>query len=332
MGLDITVVTRTSYIDPSKTDYRGVRLVSLYSPRLPAVEAFWHTLSSVIYAARKKFAIIHFHAIGPSLLSPLARLLGMRVIVTHHGQDYLRKKWGIIVRSALKLGEKTGLRFADKVIVLSGYIRQRIVKRNGSKKIYVIPNGFPHCIKAAATDFLEKIRVKKLGYILYVGRLVQEKGIDDLIDAFRSLASNGIKLVIAGGSDRKSAFSRRLVAENEGESIVFAGSVTGGNLRQLYSHARLFVLPSYHEGISLALLEALGYGLDVLASDIPANKDIGLSDDCFFITGDVGDLASKITAKLEKAPEPRNYDSIAKKYDWESIARKTFELYKDICE
>jgi len=283
--------------------------------------------------------LVHIHAVGPSLLTPLAKLLGLRVVVTNHGPDYERQKWGRGAKYILKLGEKLGGLYADEVIVISRLI-QDIIRTRCRREAILIPNGVELPLENCGTDFLTRYQLQPGKYILTVGRFVPEKGFHDLIDAFRQSfngsSKNGFKLVIAGDADHETHYStllRKKVGQDP-QRIVLTGFVTGEALGQLYQHARLFVLPSYHEGLPLALLEAMSYGLSVLVSDIAAHKEIGLDSRRYFRCGDIDDLRAKMEFFLDKElPDEEKQKmrrQIEEKYNWDKIAEQTIEVYQRV--
>ncbi|GHT58949.1 phosphonate ABC transporter substrate-binding protein [Bacteroidia bacterium] len=320
LGFDVTVVRRACYAADNRKEYKGVRLKNIFAPRSKSLEAFLHTFLAVIYAKMAKADVLHIHAVGPSLLMPLAKLLGLKTVMTHHGADYERQKWGRAAKFMLRRGERYGVRFADKVIVISESIKQSI---SGRKDSILIFNGVNQPVLATDSAYIEHLGLQKGKYVLAMGRFVEEKGFDLLIKAFPKNA--GFKLVIAGDADHETPYSQSL---KSAENVVLTGFVRGAKLNELLTHARLFALPSFHEGLPIALLEAMSYGLPILASDIPANKALCLSDNDYFRCGDADDLAQKLTEKLSQPFAPQNYDLTA--YDWDKIARQTAEVYAQV--
>jgi starch synthase len=263
---------------------------------------------------------------------PLARLLGLRVVVTNHGPDYDRQKWGRLAKTMLRLGEYLGGRFANEVIVISKVIAGIIKKRCG-RDSNLIYNGVPLPEPSDRFDHLERFGIRPTGgYVLAVARFVPEKGLHDLVEAFTALKGD-VQLVIAGDADHVTEYSKELRKQaNRDKRIVLTGYVTGEPLHQIYSHAGLFVLPSYHEGLPIALLEAMSYGQSVLVSDIPANKEVTLPTHCYFQCGNVSDLKEKMEALLQQGLDVQEKEEmrvrIAIHYDWRQIAGQTVEVYK----
>lgn len=340
-GCDITVFTRKSYVPLNINIYKGVSLISISSPQNKFLEAFIHTFKGVIKSRKLKPDILHIHAIGPSFFTPLAKALGMKVVVTNHGPDYRRKKWPLPAKLFLRLCESIGTRFADEIIAISKNISEDIKQKYG-RDVTVIPNGVEIPSLRDTEDILKKFTLQKKKYILAVGRFVPEKGFDYLIDAFNELqVSNhesqveGWKLVIVGDADHEDKYSRDLKTKaSKNSNIVLTGFLTGQPLQEIYTHAGLFVLPSYHEGLPIALLEAMSYGLSCIASDIPANRNVELTEDRFFKAGDVKSLSQKIREFINKPWREeeirKQIDMIAEKYSWKKIADETLKVYKKI--
>jgi glycosyltransferase involved in cell wall biosynthesis len=334
-GHTILVSRRKPYTTNSAglADYNGVKLIDYPTAKHPSLEAIIHTFISILAARLISPDIVHVHAVGPSLLVPFARILGLRVIFTNHGPDYERDKWGQFAKCALKLGEYLGGRYANKTIVISSPIADIVCKRCSIDPV-LIPNGVVLPSKTPSIQLLKSIGITSKGYILAVSRLVPEKGLHDLIRAFSSLKTN-INLVIAGDADHESNYSRMLknMARNDSR-VILTGYITGELLSSLYAHARLFVLPSYHEGHPIALLEALSYGLPVLVSDIRANLEIGLSNDNYFQCGNIQSLfkglVHHIAKPLDEGYKERIRAMIQEKYNWDSIADRTIDVYQKI--
>lgn len=330
MGHDVTVIRRSSYItEHNRLDsYKGVRLKDVYAPRLKSIEAIIHTTLAVLKARTMNPDILHIHAIGPSIMVPLARLLGMKVVTTNHGPDYDRQKWGKAAKAVLKTGEYMGARFSNKVIVISKVISGILRKKYHRDDTCLIFNGVNIPKKSSSTDYLDSLGIIPGKYILALGRFVKEKGFHDLIKAYSSISECGYRLVIAGDADHEDEYSRQLKKDALENGVILTGFIKGEKLNQVLSNAALFVLPSYHEGLPIALLEAMSYNLDTVVSDIPANRIDALSDDDYFRTGDTEALASAIINKLKAGKTPRTYD--LSPYDWDNIARQTEAVYKEV--
>ncbi|MBU1404945.1 MAG: glycosyltransferase family 4 protein [Proteobacteria bacterium] len=330
-GHEVFIAVRSSYRVTEAQEWKGIRLVNCFSPRRKSLEAIVHTFLALLKARRLNPDVVHIHAVGPALLVPFARLLGLKVVFTNHGPDYDRQKWGRAAQSMLRLGEWLGGRFANEVIVISSVIGKIIEQRCG-RTSHLIYNGVLSPTPETETDYLAGLGVTPKKYILAVARFVPEKGLADLIEAFAGLDTD-YKLVIAGDADHETEYSRglkKMAGENKG--VVLTGYLTGAKLAQVFSHAGLFVLPSYHEGLPIALLEAMSYGLPVLVSDIPANKEVDLAPDRFFRTGNIQDLRDKLHSHLQKEMSQGEKDAlramIALKYDWERIAVQTVQVYR----
>jgi glycosyltransferase involved in cell wall biosynthesis len=332
MGCRVEVIQRSPYFANGSRprEWHGVRLRYLWCPLRPGLETAIHTLLGVLYAAFARPDILHLHAIGPGLLAPFARLLGLRVIVTHHAEDYRREKWGPLAKSVLKLGERCGMHFAHQTIVVSNVLKEEVTRRYGVDA-RMIPNGAPRALRTKSCKRLERFGVVANGYVLCVARLEMTKRQTDLIDAFE-LANipAAWKLVLVGAIDRNDPYwssLRQRAAANP--RIVLAGFQTGQSLRELYSHCGLFVLPSSMEGHPIALLEALSYGVPVLASAIPENLVLPLPRDRFFPVGDTHDLARRIQLTVATADHGAEdlRRAVRDHYSWRRAAHLTRSAY-----
>jgi len=334
MGHEVYLATRIPYVVIPQNQWQGVRLVHTFCPRNKSLEAIVHTFVAILKARWIGPDIVHIHAVGPGLMVPLARLLGLKVVVTNHGPDYDRQKWGVAAKAMLRLGEYLGGRFAHAVIVISSVIADIIAKRCG-RSSHLIYNGVPLPEPSVHSDQLQRFGIRPDGgYILAVARFVPEKGLHDLIEAFSALNWDR-QLVIAGDADHATAYSKNLrdLAKRD-QRIVLTGYITGEALHQIYSHAGLFVLPSYHEGLPIALLEAMSYSLAVLVSDIPANKEVNLEQTRYFRPGDVNGLRNKLLELGQQGISDEERQSfrerIARDYNWSSIAVQTVDVYEQV--
>jgi glycosyltransferase involved in cell wall biosynthesis len=332
LGCDVTVLTRSSF-QPSDVgpEWKGVKLVTLWAPRSKGLEAFVHTFLGVLYAAVKRPDILHIHAIGPGIMAVPARLLGRKVVVTHHGPNYDHQGWGRFSRFVLQLGEFFGMRISQRRIVISNVIRE-LVRRKHKIDSDLIPNGIVVPEMPITSHALKSFGLDAGRYVLLVGRLVPEKRHKDLIEAFRMAGLSGWKLVLVGSSDHPGAYMREVVEIAEcSPNVVMTGFQTGLALRELYAHAAMFVLPSSHEGLPIAMLEALSYGLPVIASDIPANLEIGLGAEHYFPLGNVSILSQRLTEfsmmPLASSDREQRRQWVRERYDWHDIAARTGEVY-----
>ncbi len=327
LNYEVILIRRSYHLSPGDRlhDYKGVKLVTLFTVKAKTIETLIHTFLSVIWAKKHKADILHIHAVGPAIYAPFAKLLGLKVVFTHHGPDYNRAKWGPFAKSVLRLGEKFGTRRADEVIVISEVIKELLESKYKRFNTNLIFNGFSRPAFNENTDYITTLGLEPRKYVFALGRFVEEKGFDLLIKAFKDLPHKNIRLVIAGKADHESAYSEMLKKMAVSNNVVLTGFVKGKELQQLFNNACLFVLPSFHEGLPISLLEAMSYKLPVLVSDIPANKQVLLPDQGYFTTGDVESLKQKLNEMLKKEFEPVNYEMSS--YDWDKIARETAKVY-----
>jgi starch synthase len=331
-GHEVHISRRTRYVKNNEitSHWKDIILHDIYAPESKALEAIVHTFLSIIKARLLNVDLVHIHAIGPALLVPLARLIGLKVVFTNHGPDYDRQKWGRFSRAMLKLGEYLGGKYSNSNIVISRVI-QDIVQRRCNTSSHLIYNGVSEVKTISNKDYLKLINVIPKRYILAVARFVPEKGLHDLIDAY-ARTDSGYDLVIAGDADHEDEYSKSLKKKALSCGVKLTGYITGDDLRQIYSNAALFVLPSYHEGLPIALLEALSYGLNVLVSDIPANLEVKLENRHYFKCGDVTGLCRALNALLQEGTEELYHRNIREmlriNYNWEEIAKKTIDVYK----
>ena len=329
-GFDVTVVRRSAYVADGRGEWRGVRLVDVESPKKKSLEAIVHTFRAINEAKRLGADILHIHAIGPALLVPYAKALGMRVVFTHHGPDYDRDKWGRAAKAMLKLGERMGCMFADEVIVISDVIRNLIKRKyNRTQHVHLIYNGVSQPEMCDYPEYFDELGIEKGRYILGMCRFVPEKNLHHLVEAFIKIKNEakGIKLVLAGDTDFEDEYSRGLKEMARKNGVVLTGFVKGRKLHSLLTNCLCYCLPSSHEGLPIALLEAMSYGVKVIVSDIPANLEVGLNKNDYFPVGDVDALAEKLKIIIEHPLEHICYDM--GKYDWEEIANQVARVYRN---
>lgn len=334
LGFDVTVIRRSTYVHDELKVWNGVKLVDIPTQKKKSFEAIIHTWRAIWEAKRLRADIVHINAIGPAMLTPLAKLLGMKVVFTHHGPDYDRDKWGLAAKTMLKFGERMGCMFANDVIVISNVIKELIERKYGrTKNVHLIYNGVPQPEICDFPEYFSELGIEKGKYILGMCRFVPEKNLHHLAEAYIRIKKegrlpDGIRLVLAGDTDFEDDYSVGLKKMAKDNGIVLTGFVKGSKLHSLLTNAKCYCLPSSHEGLPIALLEAMSYRLPVVVSDIPANKEVALPNKDYFHVGNVNELADKL-AVIVDAPITRvEYD--LSKYDWNKIAEQTADVYREL--
>lgn len=334
MGHQVTCYNRRGKQGGKKglTTYKGVRIVNVPTIDKRGLAAMSASTVAAIRAAFGPYDVVHFHAEGPCAMLWLPKLVGKRCIATIHGLDHQRAKWGKLASTYIMLGEKCATRFADEVIVLSKGVQDYFQKTYGRKTRF-IPNGVNRPKLHEADLIRKKYGLEKDGYILFLARLVPEKGLNYLIQAYRQVQTDK-KLVIAGGTSDTDQFVKELKALAAGDDrILFTGFVRGQMLEELYSNAYLYTLPSDLEGMPLSLLEAMSYGNCCLVSDIAECTEVVEDKAMVFHRGDVEDLSEKLQTACDREDLVQGYKKnaagfICGKYDWDEVATETVRLYE----
>ena len=320
----IKVYRRCPYLSPETklAHYPKISFVDLPSTRIKGFEAVFHTFLCCLHLLFHRVDVVHIHNIGPGMFTPLLRLFGFKVVVTYHSANYEHKKWNAIAKMILQLSELLSFGFANKIIFVNKFQMEKAPASIQKKSVY-IPNGIDSITRSSATDYLEQIGAKPGGYVLGVGRLTPEKGFEHLVKAVNQLEEVK-QLVIAGAADHGDGFLQHLKELDVNKKTIFAGFVGGENLRQLYSHARMFVLSSENEGFPLVMLEAMNYGLPMVVTDIPATHLIDLPKQCYAKKCDSDSLAEKI---VEACRQDQSIKWDLSGYDWDGVACQTIEAY-----
>lgn len=333
LGHQVTCYNRSGKQGGKKglTTYKGVRIVNVPTIDKRGLAAMSASTVAAIRAAFGPYDVVHFHAEGPCAMLWLPKLMGKRCIATIHGLDHQRAKWGKLASTYIMLGEKCAVRFADEVIVLSKGVQDYFQKTYGRKTRF-IPNGVNRPKLHEADLIRKKYGLEKDGYILFLARLVPEKGLNYLIQAYRQVQTDK-KLVIAGGTSDTDQFVKELKALAAGDDrILFTGFVRGQMLEELYSNAYLYTLPSDLEGMPLSLLEAMSYGNCCLVSDIAECTEVVEDKAMVFRQGNVEDLREKLQTACDQEKLVQGYkknaaEFICGKYDWDEVAAETVRLY-----
>ncbi len=314
------------------SEYKGIKLKTVFTINGKGLAAMTSSFSAAIKAAFGKYDVVHFHAEGPCAMLWIPKLFGKRCIATIHGLDWQREKWKSGFGSKyIKFGEKVAVKHADEIIVLSKGVQEYFKQTYGRETRY-IPNGVNKPIIKDAQLISEKYALEKDGYILFLGRLVPEKGIKYLIEAYKKIKTDK-KLVIAGGASDTDDFMNELKKMAvEDERIIFTGFIEGQMLEELYSNAYVYTLPSDLEGMPLSLLEAMSYGNCCVVSDIPECEDVVQNKGVIFEKGNIKDLANKIQELCDDEAKTAMYKKdaanyICNKYNWDDVVKRTLNLY-----
>ena len=317
-------------------EYRGVHLI--WTPTLDrrGLAAVSSSVLATIMAAFSRFDLVHFHAEGPCVFCWLPRLMGKKVVVTVHGLDHKRQKWGKFASAYILRGEKAAVRHAHSIIVLNTSMQEYFLREYGRDTV-LIPNGVEPAEIRPAREIIEQFGLVSRGYILFVGRLDPGKGIHYLIDAYRKLHTDK-KLVIAGGSSDTDDYVKQLhELAGDTPSIIFTGFLQGPVLEELYSNAHLYVLPSDHEGMPLSLLEAMNYGCCCVTSDIRECTAVMNGCGLTFPRGNAEALRETLQNLCDHPDQAEAYRSearevISSKYTWQEITEQTDRLYRRLLD
>ncbi|MBZ5719596.1 MAG: glycosyltransferase family 4 protein [Acidobacteriia bacterium] len=327
MGHDVTVYCRT-YFTPPLGKYNGMRIVRLPTIRSKHLETLVHTALSTAHVLFSSCNIVHYHALGPALFSFIPRLFGKKTVVTVQGLDWQRKKWGGFAAAVLRLGERAAVRLPSATMVVSRALEQHYRSGYGAETIYV-PNGATMREQRKVTH-LADWGLTPGGYILFLGRFSPEKNCHLLIEAYEKL-DTPVKLVMAGGSSYSDAYIEGL-RSHQSERVRLLDWVSGEALDELLTNAMLFVLPSDLEGLSLALLDAMGAGVCVLTSDIPENCEVVAGAGFTFKRGDVPDLERMLRLLIaeravRESAAQAGQQRVQEHYLWPQIAQDIEKAY-----
>jgi glycosyltransferase involved in cell wall biosynthesis len=331
-GHEVTVYCR-NYFTPGLTEHNGMKLVRLPTIRSKHLETVIHTLLSTVHALTQKYDLVHYHSLGPALFSFVPRLLGMKTAVTVQGLDWQRRKWGRLASAVLRLGEEASVRCPSGTMVVSRTLQERYRTQHGAKTFYV-PNGGVLRERSRPHKILEW-GLQPGRYVVFLGRFSPEKGCHLLVEAFEQLQTD-VKLVMAGASSYCDDYSRELRI-HASDQIRMLEWVSGDTLDELLTNAMIFVLPSDLEGLSLALLDAMGAGLCVLTSDVPENREVVDGAGFTFERGNAGDLADRLrfliaNPSVREAAGRNARKRIEDHYRWEKIAEEIENAYFEIVD
>lgn len=337
-GHEVVVYCRTNYARERASSYRGMRLVHLPTVSRKHLDAIVHSTLATLDAVRRGADVVHYHAVGPGIPAALPRYLTRsKVVLTVHGLDAERAKWGPGARTVLRTAQWLSARVPDATVVVSRDL-QRHYRLRYRRRTWYIPNGIEEPAPKPPRLITERFGLQGDDFLLFVGRLVPEKAPDLLVEAFRELPTDH-RLVIAGGSSFTDEYVRRLESLARGDPrVLMPGYVYGDLLAELYTNAAVFVLPSSLEGLPLTLLEAAAYGAPVVVSDIPPHLEVVGGDapgHRVFRCGDPADLRGALARALEGGPEERRGAEELRRrvlgtYRWDAAVEATESLYRSL--
>ena len=330
MGHEVTIYCR-NYFTPRQAEHNGTRLVRLPTIRSKHLETLVHTILSTAHAMTQQYDLVHYHALGPALFSWLPRLVGAKTAVTVQGLDWQRKKWGRLASAVLQSGERASVRFPTGTMVVSKALRRRYREIHGVEPFYV-PNGGMLRERCEPRHILDW-GIEPGNYVLFLGRFSPEKGCHLLVEAFEQLDTR-VQLVMAGASSYCDDYSRNL-RQHASDRIRMLDWTSGEALDELLTNAMLFVLPSDLEGLSLALLDAMGAGLCVLTSDVPENREVVDGAGFTFRCGNAADLAERLRFLIANPSIREAAGRVAKKrisdhYQWQKVASDIEKVYFEL--
>lgn len=312
-------------------EYKGVNIKNIPTVDIKGSDAIIYSIFSTFNAVLKKYDIMHYHAEGSCAMIWLPKILGIRTIATIHGLDWQRDKWGGLATTYIKFGEKMAAKYADEIIVLSNSIKEYF-KNEYNREAKYIPNAVNKPTIRKANIISKKFNLRKDGYLLYLARIVPEKGLHYLIEAYKNLDTDK-KLVIAGDISANTDYIKQVQDMSiDNSKIIFIGFVQGEILEELFSNSYLYILPSDVEGMPISLMEAMSYGNCCLSSDIEENVQIARDKSIYFKKGNVESLQRILEYLILNEDVVKKYGEQCKKhvldnYSWDMVVEETSKIY-----
>ncbi|MFA5859741.1 MAG: glycosyltransferase family 4 protein [Elusimicrobiota bacterium] len=342
LGHSVDVYTRAWYVKDKHDNYKGVKLVHINSVNSKNFDAATYAVQAAVAASFQKYDIIHFHALGPAFFCWIPKMFGKNIVVTVHRLDWQADKWGMLARAFLQMSEFPAVMFPDRTIVVSKTMKKYFEEKYG-KIVNYIPNGVTLPVISSSAGGLEKYGVKHKKYLLWMGRMTPEKRVEWVIKAYKKnrglMKDKGLKLVLAGGSSATDEYVKSLHAlAGDDPDIVFTGYVTGELKNEVFSGAKIFVMPSKLEGLPIALLEAMSYQLPCLVSDIEPHKEV-ITEDRYGMLHNMNDfdnLAEKMGAICSYEDSVLNgmgsaaREKVKCEYNWEAVVEDTLNTYHQV--
>ncbi len=329
LGHKVEVYNRSCRDFRKNKSYKGIRIITIPTIHKKSFDACIYSFFASIRVLFGKYNIIHYHAEGPCTFLWLPHLFHMRTIVTIHGLDWQRKKWGALGSSYIKLGEKIAAKYADEIIVLSRKMQEYFLDTYGRDTTY-ITNGVTPMIVREPEIIKDKYGLEKDSYLLFLARIVPEKGLHYLLEAYKCIQTDK-KLVIAGEGSFANDYCKKIRdMANQDKRVIMTGFVDGVELEELFSNCYLYVLPSDVEGMPISLLEAMSFGCACLVSEIEENMELVQDTAAHFEKGNVNELIHALCKCLLEKPiinSEKVKDHLRQSHSWEYVVKKTLELY-----
>lgn len=323
---------REEATDSKKKEYEGIRLIWIPTFERSSLNAFVYSVLASVRALFGHYDVVHIHAEGPAVMAWLFHLFQIPVVVTIHGLDWQRAKWGKLAKKYLLFGETCAVKYADELIVLTESAR-RYFFDTYQRKTICIRNGIGESVIKKPDQINKKWNLEKNQYILYLARIVPEKGLHYLLEAYRKIETDQ-RLVVAGAVDRGNSYMQKILQMARADSrVIFTGFVNGTVVNELYSNCSLFILPSDVEGMPLSLLEALSFGCRCVVSDIPEHIETAGAYAAYFKKGDMESLRFVLEQELDsdRTCETEEQIMFAKaNYSWEQMAQETMGVYEEL--
>ncbi len=314
--------------------YKNIRMITVPTFRKSGLNATVYTLLATIRACFGGYDAIHFHAEGPCLLIWLPKLFGIKCVATIHGLDWQRAKWGGFATKVLKHGERNAALYADEIIVLSKNVQSYFWQKYGRTTHY-IPNGINKPDTKQLSEITEELGIQPDGYIMSLSRIVPEKGIHYLLDAFKQVKTDKRLIIVGGDGSSRDYMNQMRAKAAEDPRVVMTGFKDGLYLEELLSNTYLYVLPSDIEGMAVSLLEAMSYGNACLVSDIDENIEVTGTDGQHALTfqkSNVDDLRDKLQylinhPEVVEEQQKTAQDYICSRYSWDTMTKENEKLY-----
>ena len=331
-GYEIVVYCRRHNVTIEEDTYRGMQLVKLPSINNKYLDTLSHSFLSLLHVFVHRPDLIHLYGVGNSAFLIPLRLLRRPLVISVDALDWQRKKWNRFAAFCLRSSAGAAVRFSDRYIVDSQEVAKYYRDRYDKEPIY-IAYGADMPEPGKEDGSVQDFGLEPRKYVLFVGRLVPEKGVHHLIKAFEMVDAD-LHLAVVGDDPHNKTYVESLKATKD-PRIRFLGFVYGDGYQRLCSNAYLYVQPSDVEGTSPALLAAMGFGNCVLVSDIPENLetigDAGFS----FERSNPASLKEKLEWLVREPDLVKEYGKRARArvtsaYSWDKIAQDMEGLYLSI--